>query len=169
MIKTAGECDERVMLLVNHSTATVTAERDTTLCQGKGYEHDGVIYFEAVELVDSAWTNRDTLVVTTTRVYFAAPEMEYDTVMVETAVLAEGYYYEIADEYVYEAGEYEYEIVVEDECTRLISLVVEEIVPDSIDDVVVESEPKLIMIDGILYIHHNGEYYTLTGQKIIIK
>ncbi len=169
MIKTVGECDERVVLLVNHSTATVTAERDTTLCQGKGYEHDGEIYYEAVELVDSVWTNRDTLVVTTTRVYFAAPEMEYDTVMVETAVLVEGYYYEIADEYVYEAGEYEYEIVVEGECTRLISLVVEEIVKDAIDDVVVESEPKVVMIDGILYIHHNGEYYTLTGQKIIIK
>ena len=169
MIKTAGECDERIMLYVNHLTTTLAAEQDTTLCQGKAYEHNGEIYYEAVELVDSVWANRDTMVVTTTRVYFTAPEMEYDTVVVEAAELAEGYYYAIADEYVYEAGEYEYEIEEEGECTRLISLAVEEIVPDSIDDVVVESEPKLIMIDGILYIHHNGEYYTLTGQKIIIK
>ncbi len=164
-INTVTRCKENVYLHVAELTEEVV---DVTVCQGKGYEFKGVMYYESVTLIDSVWVNDLKIQITTIRVHFEAPEMEYDSVMVNATELASGYYYEIANAYVYEAGEYEYKIEVEDECTRLISLFVEKIIPVEVDDVMVETKPKLIVIDGILYIYHNGDYYSLTGQKIII-
>jgi hypothetical protein len=30
----------------------------------------------------------------------------------------------------------------------------------------VVDKPKLIMIDGVIYIFHNGNYYTLMGERV---
>jgi len=169
MIKSSGECDEHVMLYVQHLVATVTAEQDTTLCQGKVYSHNGELYSEPATIVDSVWVGQDTLLVATTRVYFAAPEVQYDTVFVSEVDLQNGYYYELADVYIYEAGEYDYEITADDECTRIIALVVIEQIPSSLDNVMVVDKPKLIMIEGVIYIFHNGEYYTLMGERVGIR
>ena len=166
MIRKEGECDERVKLSVEHLVTTIREEKDTTLCQGKEYEHGGAVYSEPATIVDSVWMNRDTFLITTTRVYFAVPEVEYDTVLVREADLQSGYYYELADVYIYAVGVYDYEIIVEGECTRKISLTVERDIPSLIDDNVVEEEkPKLIMIDGVIYIFYKGEYYTLLGIR----
>ena len=168
MIETSGECDEHVMLNVQHLTTTVVAEKDTTLCQGKVYEHNGELYSEPATIVDSAWVNQDTLLVATTNVDFTAPEVEYDTVFVSEVDLQNGYYYELADAYIYEVGEYDYEITAADECTRIIALSVIKNVLSSLDNVMVVDKPKLIMIEGVIYIFHNGEYYTLMGERVEI-
>ena len=99
-------------------------------------------------------------------VEFTAPEVEYDTIYVSEADLKNGYYYELADAYIYVAGEYNYEITADDECTRIIALVVIEKIPSSLDNVMVVDKPKLIMIEGVIYIFHNGEYYTLMGERV---
>ena len=164
-IRKAGECDERVKLKVQHLVTTIREEKDTTLCEGKGYEHNGVEYFETTTIVDSLWINRDTILITTIKVEFAAPEVEYDTVLVREADLQSGYYYELADVYIYAVGVYDYEITADGECTRKISLTVEKDIPSLIDEVVEEEKPKLIMIDGVIYIFYNGEYYTLLGAR----
>jgi hypothetical protein len=168
MIRAEGECDEQIMLQVRHLTTTVTVERDTTLCRGKGYEHGGEMYYEATTLVDEEWVNRDTMVVTTTRVNFVEPEMEYDTVSVSTVELLEGYYYEVAREYVYASGDYFYEIEIENECTRMISLNVIEIKDTTaLEDVDGEqNRAKMVMVDGVIYVYHNGLYYTLMGERV---
>ena len=167
MIRKAGECDERVKLSVQHLVTTIREEKDTTLCQGKEYEHGGAVYSEPATIVDSVWVNRDTFLIATTRVYFAVPEVEYDTVLVRDADLQSGYYYELADVYIYAVGVYDYEIIAEGECTRKISLTVERDIPSLIDNVVVEEKPKLVMIDGVIYIFYKGEYYTLLGARVM--
>ena len=164
-IRKAGECDERVKLKVQHLVTTIREEKDTTLCEGKGYEHNEVEYFEMTTIVDSLWVNRDTILITTIKVEFAAPEVEYDTVLVREADLQSGYYYELADVYIYAVGVYDYEITADGECTRKISLTVEKDIPSLIDEVVEEEKPKLIMIDGVIYIFYKGEYYTLLGAR----
>ena len=111
--------------------------------------------------------NRDTFLIITTNVEFTAPEVEYDTVLVRDADLQSGYYYELADVYIYAVGVYDYEIIVEGECTRKISLTVERDIPSLIDNVVVEEKPKLVMIDGVIYIFYKGEYYTLLGARVM--
>ena len=166
-IHNVGECDERVKLYVSHLTTTITEEKDTTLCQGVGYEYDGEWYYNQIDLEISEWINQDTLVITIMHVYFTEPEVEYDTVLVGGADLQTGYYYELADVYIYAVGVYDYEIIAEGECTRKISLTVEKDIPSEIDNVVVEEKPKLIMIDGVIYIFYNGEYYTLLGAKVM--
>ena len=166
-IHNVGECDERVKLYVSHLITTITEEKDTTLCQGIGYEYDGEWYYNQIDLETSEWINQDTLVITTMHVYFTEPEVEYDTVLVGGADLQTGYYYELADVYIYAVGVYDYEIIAEGECTRKISLTVEKDIPSEIDNVVVEEKPMLIMIDGVIYIFYNGEYYTLLGVKVM--
>ncbi|MBR5823282.1 MAG: hypothetical protein IKY67_03990, partial [Paludibacteraceae bacterium] len=82
--------------------------------------------------------------------------------------LQSGYYYELADVYIYAVGVYDYEITVDGECTRKISLTVEKDILSLIDEVEEEEKPKLIMIDGVIYIFYKGEYYTLLGAKGVI-
>ena len=166
MIKTSGECDEHIMLYVQHLTTTITTEQDTTLCQGRVYDHNGELFSEPATIVDSVWVNQDTLLVAIVNVEFTIPEVEYDSVFVSATDLQNGYYYELADVYIYEAGVYEYEITAENECTRVIYLSVYEHILSSLDDVMVADKPKLIMIDGVIYILHNGEYYTLMGERV---
>lgn len=167
IIETIGECDERILLSVIHLTTTVTVEKDTVLCEGKVFEYNEDLYSESATIIDSAWVNQDTLLISTINLTFDAPMMEYDTVFVTAGELSGGYYYELADEYIYSSGEYNYEIVADGECTRKISLMVVRNITTEIDDSeVVEVKSKLIMIDGVIYILHNGEYYTLMGEKV---
>ena len=167
-IRNAGDCDERISLNVEHLVTTITTEQDTTLCEGKVYEHNGVSYVEPAIIVDSLWMNQDTFMIATTNLYFVAPEVEYDTIFVTAAELQAGYYYELADTYIYTEGVYDYEIIVENECTRKISLTVIKEIPSAVDNVSVVTQSKLIMIDGVIYIYHKEEYYTLMGEKVNI-
>ncbi len=167
-IHKVGECDENIKLYVSHLTTTIITEQDTTLCEGKVYEYKDSSYFESTTIVDSVWLNRDTLIIGTTNLYFTMPETEYDTVFVSTLELRNGYYYELAEDYVYSAGVYDYEITAYDECTRKITLMVIEKVQSSLDDILVAPKSKLIMIDGVIYILRDGVYYTLMGVKVNI-
>jgi hypothetical protein len=166
-LTTSAGCKEHVLLHVYHVVTVTQAETDTTLCQGKQYVHNSVAYSEDVTLVDSLWLDADTYQMTTTHVWFAEPEMEYDTVFVSAGELNRGYYYELANQYIYSPGEYYYEILVEGECTRELSLlVVRSITTDIDDNESVEVKSQLIMIDGVIYIFYNGEYYTLMGERV---
>lgn len=168
MIDNSEVCDEHIMLYVEHLTTTMEVERDTAVCQGKIYEHsNGELYSEPATIVDSIWVNQDTLTVVITQVYFTEPEMEYDTVFVSAGELNRGYYYELVNQYIYSPGEYYYEILVEGECSRELSLlVVRSITTDIDDNESVEVKSQLIMIDGVIYIFYNGEYYTLMGERV---
>ena len=166
IIETIGECDERILLNVIHLTTTITAEKDTTLCEGKAFEYNGVSYAEPTTITDSAWLNQDTFLITTINLTFDAPIMEYDTVIVTAAELQSGYYYELANAYIYNDGEFEYEIIAENECTRIITLTVIQKITTAIENNRVTTKPKLIMVDGVIYILYNEEYYTLMGEKV---
>ena len=167
-IHNAGDCDEHILLSVEHLTVTITEERDTTLCEGKIYEHNGSSYFEPTTIVDSVWMNQDTLLIATTNLHFVMPDVEYDTIFVTAAELQTGYYYELADAYIYTEGVYDYEITADDECTRKISLTVIKDISSTVDNISVSSQSKLIMIDGVIYIFYKEEYYTLMGEKVNI-
>ena len=130
------------------------------------FEYDGVAYAEPTTITDSAWLNQDTFLITTINLTFDAPIMEYDTVFVTDVELQDGYYYELADAYVYSEGDSEYEITADNECTRIITLTVIKSKPTAVENNVVVTKPKLIMIDGVIYILHNEEYYTLMAEKV---
>ena len=168
LIHREGECDERVMLKLLHITTTVTNEQDTTLCEGKAYKHGDVLYYESTTIVDSVWVNRDTLEVAFIKLTFTAPEVEYDTVYVNRSDLETGYYYELANMLIYETGEYEYELIAEGECTRRVLLAVKMNTSTGIDDAVVVVKPRLVMIDGVIYVVYNGEYYLIDGRKVVL-
>ena len=165
-LTTSAGCKEHVLLHVYHDVTVIQEEGDTTLCQGKLYMHNGVAYSEPVTLVDSLWLDADAYSETTTHVWFAEPEMEYDTVTVKTADLQAGYYYVAADTYIYQAGTYTYVVEKADECTRHITLTVIEDTTSAVENTVVEEQLQLILEDGVVYVLKDGEKYTLLGERL---
>ena len=165
-LTTSAGCKEHVLLHVYHDVTVIQEEGDTTLCQGKLYMHNGVAYSEPVTLVDSLWLDADAYSETTTHVWFAEPEMEYDTVTVKTADLQAGYYYVAADTYIYHAGIYSYVVEKADECTRHITLTVIEDTTSAVENTVVEEQLQLILEDGVVYVLKDGEKYTLLGERL---
>jgi hypothetical protein len=67
---------------------------------------------------------------------------------------------------VYAAGEYFYEILEYDNCTRHITLTVNANVSTILENISNSNRPQLIMRDGMVYILHGEEYFTILGMKL---
>ena len=166
LIHTDGECDERYLLHVEHEISVYMSSIDTTLCQGRIFEYKGVEYTSDTtfhyqgmlteNLMESIWVSLS----------FTAPEMEYDTVVVDSDQLLRGYYYAPADTLVYAVGDYVFEVLQYDECTRVITLTVKTTVVTSVDNIPTSNNTKLILRDGIIYILRDEQQYTLLGEKL---
>jgi hypothetical protein len=159
-------CIEHAYLHVYHDVDTITNVVDTTLCQGRIFQYDGVEYTQSTTLQNSEKIDDDTWKLTVLNLAFDAPEMEYDTVIVVPSQLVAGYYYAPADTLVYAAGDYVFEILQYDECTRMITLTVKTTVATSVDNIPTSNKAKLILRDGMIYILRDEQRYTLLGEKL---
>ena len=166
LIHTQGVCDERYLLHVYHQIDTILQSLDTTLCMGRVFIFDEYEYTEPTTVLDSIWLNDDTWQITTLNLAFTAPTMEYDTIWLSSIELLEGYYYETADTMLYAAGEYFYEILTYNDCTRHLTLTVNEKIPSVLDNIPVSHRPRLIMRDGMVYILYGEECFTILGVKL---
>ena len=162
---TAGECDERYLLHVYHDIDTLYTNVDTTLCEGRIFTYKEVEYTQPAILLDSNWLNMDTWQITTIDIAFTTPDMEYDTIVVKTEELLAGYYYEPADTMVYAAGDYFYEILTYNDCTRHLTLTVNEELTSAVDNLPCTEQPRLIMRNGVVYILRGKDRFTLLGEK----
>ena len=165
-IRTAGECDERYLLHVYHDIDTLYTNIDTTLCEGRIFIHNELEYTQPAILLDSNWLNMDTWQITTIDIAFTTPDMEYDTIVVKTEELLAGFYYEPADTMVYAAGDYFYEILTYNDCTRHLTLTVNEELTSAVDNLPCTEQPRLIMRNGVVYIIRGKEFYTILGEKL---
>ena len=164
-IRTSGECDERYLLHVYHDIDTLYMNIDTTLCEGRIFTYKEVEYTQPAILLDSSWLNMDTWQITTIDIAFTTPDMEYDTIVVKTEELLAGYYYEPADTMVYAAGDYFYEILTYNDCTRHLTLTVNEELTSAVDNLPCTDQPRLIMRNGVVYILRGKDRFTLLGEK----
>ena len=165
-IRTVGECDERYLLHVYHDVDTLYTNIDTTLCEGRIFTYKEVEYTQPAILLDSSWLNMDTWQITAIDIAFTTPDMEYDTIVVKTEELLAGYYYEPADTMVYAAGDYFYEILTYNDCTRHLTLTVNEELTSAVDNLPCTEQPRLIMRNGVVYIIRGKECFTILGMKI---
>ena len=165
-IHTPDACDERYLLCVWHQVDTVFTAVDTTLCQGRVYTHNEVEYTVDTTLVDYLAPNEDMVEVQEITLVFVAPEMEYDTLLLTTEQLLAGYHYEPADTMIYAAGEYFFEIVAYNECTRHLTLTVNEEILSSLDELPAQQQPRLIMHGGKVYILRGKQCFTLLGEPV---
>ena len=165
-IRTSGECDERYLLHLYHDVDTLYMNIDTTLCEGRIFIHNELEYTQPAILLDSNWLNMDTWQITTIDIAFTTPDMEYDTIVVKTEELLAGYYYEPADTMVYAAGDYFYEILTYNDCTRHLTLTVNEELTSAVDNLPCTEQPRLIMRNGVVYIIRGKECFTILGMKI---
>lgn len=162
-----GECDERYLLHVVHQTTTEYVNIDTTLCQGRSFTYNDQTYTTNTHFVDSVWLNEDVEQLTTVNVQFTAPEMEYDTVYATAEELAKGYYYAPADTYIYASGAHVYEIIVPDDCTRLITVEMIQIPSTGVDNISAqENHSRIIIQQGVVLIQRNGQTYSILGETI---
>ena len=165
-IQTPGACDERYLLHVWHAVDTVFSAVDTTLCEGRVFTYNAQEYTTDTTFVDVTSPNEDMVDIQQIIVAFAAPEMEYDTLLLTTDQLMAGYHYEPADTMIYAAGEYFYEIVAYNECTRHITLTVNEDIGSSLDQLPVVQHPRLIMRGGKVYIIRGNQCFTILGEPV---
>ncbi len=165
-IRTSGECDERYLLHLYHDIDTLYMNVDTTLCEGRIFIHNELEYTQPAILLDSNWLNMDTWQITTIDIAFTTPDMEYDTIVVKTEELLAGYYYEPADTMVYAAGDYFYKILTYNDCTRHLTLTVNEELTSAVDNLPCTEQPRLIMRNGVVYIIRGKECFTILGMKI---
>ena len=159
-------CIEHLYLHVYQKIDTIYTAIDTTLCQGMLFVYGAQTFATDTTWVDAAVGDDGNLLVTTVTVRFAAPEMEYDTLLLTTQQLLEGYYYLPADTTIYAAGEYFYEIMAYNECTRHLWLTVNEDIGSSLEQLPVTEQPRLIMHDGRVYILRGRDRFTILGEKL---
>ena len=67
---------------------------------------------------------------------------------------------------IYAAGEYFYVITAYDECTRHLTLTVNEEIGSSLESLPVTEQPRLIMLEGRVYILRGKDCFTLLGEKL---
>ena len=161
-----NECDERYLLHVAHQVDIYMNTIDTTLCQGRIFEYEGIEYTTDTTFWDTAWVNVDLRKSVEVTISFTAPEMEYDSVVVPTADLQAGYYYALADTYIYTEGTYFYELLKHNECTRHITLTVIEDVTSGLANPQVSHAARLVIINGMIFVQNGQDIYTILGEKI---
>ena len=170
LLTSPNTCDEHILLHVLHDITYATTTMDTTLCQGRIFEYADNQYLTDTSFVDSLWLDADTHLTQYITVGFALPEVEYDTLLLTTSQLEEGYYYATADTLLHAAGTYLLEIVAYNECTRLVELYVEEqeeiltqLITTPID---ATAQPKMVMKEGRVYLIIGDKKYTVLGEEI---
>ena len=150
-IHVAGKCDERYQLLVLHDIDTLYQSVDTTLCQGKIYQHNEVEYTTSATLLDTIQLDADTYQILTTKLQFAAPEQQYDTLSLKTTDMPYTYRGQYA---VTGFGNHDVMITGEDVCDEHYLLYVEH----DIDTLYVSVDTTLCQ--GKVYQHNAAEYTT---------
>ena len=115
-------CDERFALVVLHDIDTLYAAIDTTLCQGKIYTYNGVIYSQNTTFNDTVKLNEDTYQITSVSVSFLAPDVVADTLSLKTTDLPYLYRQQYT---VSQFGNYDVLITGDDVCDERYALCVE--------------------------------------------
>lgn len=166
-IHTVGQCDEHYLLCVEHFTTHTSVTIDTTICEGKTFELNGLTYSRDTAMQSAGWIDEDTYADMDIRVSFSAPETEYDTVYVSPATMAEGYFYEEANRWIEAYGDYSYTITGRNQCTRQVELAVREQVSTAVADTGQAMPLSWLYCapDGTVYVVRNGKRYTLLGQN----
>lgn len=170
LLTSPNTCDEHILLHVLHDITYATTTMDTTLCQGRIFEYGDNQYLTDTSFVDSLWIDADTHLTQYISVGFTLPEIEYDTLLLTTSQLEEGYYYAPADTILHEAGTYLWEILAYNECTRLIELYLEEKddTPTQLNTIPLDAttQPKMVMKEGRVYLLVGNKKYTVLGEEI---
>ena len=94
-------------------------------CYGKTIDVNLRTYSTDTTFVDTIWVARDTLNTQSVKLTFTQPNMEYDTVQVDSATLQRGYRYQPSGTILYQFGDTVVEVVKPKTCTRRIQVTVE--------------------------------------------
>lgn len=167
-IHTAGACDERYLLSVEHRVEYTDVAIDTTLCEGKTLTVGGVAYSRDTTIQSEGWIDEDTYARMDIRIEFSAPETEYDTVYVSLADLSgDGYYYAAANAWIEAPGDYTYTVRRKNQCTRVIELAVREQIESGLTKIGTDKPISHLFIapDGTIFVLREGKKYTLLGQE----
>ena len=150
-----------------------SAETDTvsdTTCLGKALKVHAREYMTDTAFVDTIVVRFDTLRLSYVNVTFTQPELEYDTVYVESRAIKRGYRYTPSGDLFFEYGEYQVEIEKKNTCTRAILLNIINSDEQGLDQTeATRRKARKIIRDGQLLIEKENEIFDVFGQKIIYK
>ena len=164
MITGEEVCDEHYLLYVEHDIDTLYAVVDTLLCYGAVYEFQEQQYLADTTIAIESLVNEDTLQINSINIYFASiPEQVYDTLLLTADELP----YVYREQQIPAFGDYEFLLYNDDGCQEQVYLsVVENKNTTNLDDIPLYDRPQLIMYDGVVYVLHGTEIYTILGEKL---
>lgn len=144
-----GGCQDSLYLHVKHDVRVLHDTTVEQVCEGKSYEHDGVVYTSSVAFSDTVWTDDDTQKITTYQLLFVPNEAVRDTVWLKSADLP--YLYRGQDT-IASFGDYEMVYYHEGDCNEYIVLSALHKT-----DTVYQAQDTVLCV-GKVY-EYNGEYY----------
>lgn len=170
------QCDTRYLVHVQHKIDTIIIVTDTTICKGKSLTVDGTKYAEDAQINYEKWRDDDTWTKVDMKIFFSEPEIEYVTLKLTAEEVANVYRYH------YNPKKYSDNIRITTfgeqepvtytpagDCTHILVLTVEEKENSTITDVETVStteKRQLVMKDGMIYIEHGNDKYTILGNRL---
>jgi len=152
---------------VEDSTAVEIAD---STCYGKVLTANLRPYTKDTVFTDTIWVAGDTLTTTEVALTFSVPEMEYDTVWIDSVSLSRGYVYTPTGNIFRDFGDYTIEIKRDDGCTNLliVSIIYKEKEETAVETVTDASRQKAYKViqNGQLFIILDERKYTILGQPI---
>ena len=137
--------------------------KDTTLCEGKTYNHWGTLYTSSTVVYDTIPVSDNYQEIEVTTITFTEPENVYESIYIEQSQLPYIYREQTIDSF----GEYVFTLSNIEGCSEIIHLsVIQKSTPTSLDNPSVGNRPQLILRDGVVYVLRGSEMFTVLGEKI---
>lgn len=137
--------------------------KDTTLCEGKTYNHLGTLYTSSTVVYDTIPVSDNYQEIEVTTITFTEPENVYESIYIEQSQLPYIYREQTIDSF----GEYVFTLSNIEGCSEIIHLsVIQKSTPTSLDNPSVGNRPQLILRDGVVYVLRGSEMFTVLGEKI---
>ena len=137
---------------------------DESECEGKILQVNLREYTRDTAFVDTLWVNIDTLRTMETKLTFTAPQLEYDTLLIEYKELKKGYRSTEYNITFYNYGDTLLEIKKEDTCTRRVLLSIRD--PQGIEELTGAPKTRKQIQEGKVFILTDDKKYNVLGQEL---
>lgn len=160
-----GQVPGRILFKMNPKWEYYTV--DTTFCEGKVYELiDTIITATTTYGPDSIWIVSDTVGIYTHNINVTPAPVVYDTMSVFPEKM--NFLYRNT-RFIREYGDYDILVTPAKQCATRYLLHVKKNERVGWQDVVEESKPQKMIINGKLYIYHDGQIINVLGNNIATK
>ena len=154
----------RITYYANRAFMEPEQPTEESECEGKILRVNLREYTRDTAFVDTVWVTKDTLRTIETKLTFTAPQLEFDTLLIEYQELKKGYRSPEYNITFYNYGDTLLELKKEDTCTRRVLLSIRD--PQAIEDVRSVPQTRKQIQEGKVFILTDDKKYNVLGQEL---